>query len=766
MAIVGRGTNLGRQMLNQSSVQPATEANPSPLRPERRADPRLVALRRAARAAVVVPATFAFSLLVIRDVQFTTFAVFGCFALLVMANFGGNRQPRAIAYVVTTLAGAVLVALGTLVSPHAPVGAIVMLVVGFALSFASVFGGYLVAARTALLLAFVLSVSISAPAAAVPARVGGWMLAGIVSTLAGLFVWASFERTGLRRRAAEACAIAADLVEVLHAGPSADQLASLQQKTRTAMEAMRSEYARTTMRPAGPTRRDRAFVELMTQLAEVVDLSKRPLHDQGRWVRPCIAEGSRLEAATSAALRGSAAVLTDGKPPDIRAVVEARRAHRAALDRWALDELRRGRAAEDVLLGIDVDHTLRVAAYITIGLASNAVIAAGGHAEDELPLPASTPVLEGARGVALRTVQTIRTHLEPTSTVLHSSVRVGVGLALAVLLARTLGLAHAFWVVLGTLSVLRSNALGTGRTAFEALAGTVIGFVVGGLFAFVAGKDPVVMWIAMPLVVFLASYASSASSFVAGQAAFTLTVIVIFNLLAPAGWQVGLVRVEDVALGTGISVLVGLLLWPRGARHDLARSTSVLYRAVAAYLHQGFDLVLGIDGAADVGRLRADAVRARERAGEAFDVFLNERGAKSLDPPLAGRILSAGNQGLLAADLLVVVAADLSDKPSLCPDSVATVDAQVRTLLAGFGHLADDFEKEAHSGLSPEQPSVEALRAAAIDCMRRHQNDSDSGGAMAVVIAGEWVQNLAQLSASLEQPVNAALDAAKIRWWR
>jgi uncharacterized membrane protein YccC len=274
------------------------------------------------------------------------------------------------------------------------------------------------------------------------------------------------------------------------------------------------------------------------------------------------------------------------------------------------------------------------------------------------------------------------------------------------------------------------------------------------------------MWTAMPLVVFLASYASSASSFVAGQAAFTLTVIVIFNLLAPAGWQVGLVRVEDVALGTGISVLVGLVLWPRGARHDLARSTSVLYRAVAAYLHQAFDLVLGTDGGVDAGRLRADAVRARDRAGEAFDVFLNERGAKSLDPHMAGRILSAGNQALLGADLLVVVAADLSDKRTRCRDSVATVDAQVRTLLAGLRHLADDFEGEAHSGPSPEQPSLEALRLAALDCMRRSQNDGDSAGAMGVVIAGEWVQNLAQLSASLEQPATAAVDAAKVHWWR
>lgn len=719
------------------------------------------------RAAVVLPTTFAFSLIVIRNVQFTTFAVFGCFALLVMANFGGNRKPRAIAYVVTTLAGAILIAVGTLVSPDALVGAIVMLVVGFAISFAGVFGGYIVAAQTALLLALVLSVSISATAATVPARIGGWILAGIVSTFAGLFVWPWFERSGLRKLAADACAIAADLVEVLHAGPSGDQLASLRRKARTAVEAIHGTHGQTSMRPAGPTRHDRAFAELVTQLGQIVDVADRPIHGESLRLRPCIDEGSRLEAATSSALRGSATVLTGGKQPDIRAVIAARRAHRTALDQWAQDELRSGRSAEDILGGIDVDHTLRVVAYITIGLAANAVIAAGGHADEQLTVSVPTPLMRGPRGVRLRVVQTIRTHLEPTSTVLHSSVRVGVGLALAVLLARTLGLAHAFWVVLGTLSVLRSNALGTGRTAFEALTGTVIGFVVGGLFAFVAGNDAVLMWIAMPLVVFLASYASSARGFVAGQAAFTLTVIVIFNLLTPAGWEVGLVRVEDVALGTGISVVVGFLLWPRGAQRDFERSTSGLYRAVAAYLRQAFNLVLGIDGAADVVRLRGDALRARERAGEAFDTFLNERGAKPLDPRIAVRILSGGNQALLAADLLAVVAADLSDKPILCPDNVATVDAQVRTLLAGFRHLADDLEQEAHAGLSPEQPSVEVLRSAAIGCLRRGQNDGRSAsGAMAVVIAGEWVQNLAQLTASLEQPANAAVDTAKIRWWR
>lgn len=55
-----------------------------------------VALHRATRAAVVNPIVFAVTLLVIHDLQVATFAVFGCFGLLVMADFGGSRRPRAV----------------------------------------------------------------------------------------------------------------------------------------------------------------------------------------------------------------------------------------------------------------------------------------------------------------------------------------------------------------------------------------------------------------------------------------------------------------------------------------------------------------------------------------------------------------------------------------------------------------------------------------------------------------------------------------------
>ena len=726
-----------------------------------------MALHRATRAAVVNPAVFALTLLVIRDLQVATFAVFGCFGLLVMADFGGPRRTRAIAYATTALAGAALIAIGSVVSFSAATAAIVMLVVGFALSFAGVFGGYIAAAQTALLLAFVLSASIPASVSAIPTRLAGWMIAAIVSTLAGVFFWPWFEHASLRRRAADACLTVADLVAAMRGGPADEAVAGRVQAARAAVSAVKGEYARTGMRPSGPTRKDRAFVELVTQLGQVIEVAERPFHQRRPSLRPCIREGDLLAAAVVETLRQDASVITGAPPPAIRELEAARRAHREALDRWAADELRAGRTADAVLDGLDVDHTLRVIAYLTIALSTNAVIAAGREPDDAVLLPAGIPRLDGARGVATRTARTIRTHLEPSSTVLHGSARVAVGLALSVLLARTLGLNHAFWVVLGTLSVLRSNALGTGRTTVQALLGSIIGFAVGGVIAGVAGRDSTVMWIAMPIATFLASYAASAIGFVTGQAAFTVMVIIIFNLISPAGWQVGLVRVEDIAVGTAISVVVGVLLWPRGARRDLARATAGFYRAVRVYLGLAFSLVLGEDRDADIGGTRADAERARDRAAEAFDVFLNERGSKPLDHDAAAHLVSAGSHGLLAADLLVMVAIDLGYRATDCPDGARAVESQVRTLLAGFDDLADRLTSTRNGESHPERPSEESLRRAAFDCLRGAGGDADATrGAMAVVIAGEWVENLVRVEVDLEQPVDAAVAAAGTHWWR
>ena len=78
--------------------------------------------------------------------------------------------------------------------------------------------------------------------------------------------------------------------------------------------------------------------------------------------------------------------------------------------------------------------------------------------------------------------------------------------------------------------------------------------------------------------------APTAISFAAGQAAFTITLLILFNLLVPGGWKLGLVRVEDVAIGGAVSLAVGLLFWPRGAGADLGRALGRAYVDSSGYL--------------------------------------------------------------------------------------------------------------------------------------------------------------------------------------
>ena len=743
---------------------PTPSWRPSALKAPR--DPGLAALRRAARAAIVIPLAFGFGQFVLHNLQNVIFMVFGGFALLVMSDFGGLRRPRAIAYLTATLVGAVLIALGTLVSQNVALAGATMLLVGFVISFASVFGGYIAAAQTGLLLAFVIALSVPAPANAVPARIAGWAFAGILATLAAVFLWPRFERVKLRQYAAKACLAVANLVEGLRPGAADRDLPRMLEAARSAEAAARQQYAATAKRPAGPTRRDRAFVQLLIELQQMVDIVEHPFEQTRSATPPGIEETDRLVGATVAALRASADVLTGSAPPDLRAVELARERHRVALDRWASEQLRAGRPADQVLGGLDVDHTLRVASYLAISLGSNAVIAAGGRPEEDIALPVSAPRLEGVSGTIIRVWRAIRTHLAPSSIVLQHSLRVAIGLALAVWLARSLGLSHAFWVVLGTLQVLRSTALGTGRTTLQALAGNVIGVVIGGIFAVLAGNHLTVMWVALPFAVFLAAYAATTVGFIASQAAFTINLIIIFNLISPAGWQVGLVRIEDVAVGASISILVGLLLWPRGARREFGRAVAGFYRAVAKYLEGAFDRVLDFEPPASLEPARRVAIQARERAGEAFDAFLNERVASPLDPQTAGFLLSEANHAMLAAELLDVVAGRMGYRAGGCPDGARVVHAQEIVLLRNLVALADRLALE-NGRPAKDSVSYEALRSAALDCLRHWRNDDRAGrGAMAVVIAGEWVQNIARLEEDLQRPVAAAVEAARTPWWR
>jgi uncharacterized membrane protein YccC len=721
-------------------------------------DPGYGALRRALRAAIVIPLAFAFADLLLREAQSVIFVMFGCFSLLVISDFGGLRRPRAIAYLSATTAGAVLVALGTLASSSAWTAAAVMLLVGFGVSFSRVFGGYVAAANTGMLLSFVIAVTIPGPPDVIPARVGGWAIAGLVSTVAAVALWPQLERVTMHKHTASALEAIADLVEAWASGgallptspPGAE--VNLQERANQAAQVARQGYTAMAMRPTATARRDRAFAQLLIELDRILDMTERPFNEDRPAVRPGLAETDRLVGALVAALRASAGVLNGGGRPDLHTIEVARLEHRAALDRWASEQLRAGRAVEQVLDGLDFDDTLRVVSYLAFLLGGNATIAAGGRPQ--------------AGDTARHVLGLIRAHLESPSTILQGSLRVAIGLALAVAVARAFDLSHAFWVVLGTIQVLRSNALGTGRTIVQAVVGNAIGVVIGGLFALAAGNHPAIMWAAFPVAVFGAAYAATTIGFMLSQAAFTINLIVAFNLISPAGWQVGLVRIEDLLVGALISLIVGLLLWPRGARRELARALAGVYRSLVPYLAHQFDRLLGFEPANAANTAREAVIRARDRADAAFDTYMTERARGSFDRETAAFLLSAANHALLSGDVLEVIAGGMGYQATSCADGAREVRSQVDLLMGAYTRLADRLSLS--NATEPEsRASKTALRQAALNCLRRWQTNADIGrGAMAVVMAGEWVQNLARLESDLEPAATTAVAAAQRPWWR
>jgi uncharacterized membrane protein YccC len=257
---------------------------------------------------------------------------------------------------------------------------------------------------------------------------------------------------------------------------------------------------------------------------------------------------------------------------------------------------------------------------------------------------------------------------------------------------------HGFWVVLGTLSVLRTSAASTGSTALRALAGTVLGFVVGAALLFGIGTGPVALWVALPVAVLIAAYAPGTAPFTVGQAAFTVTVVVLFNLLVPAGWKVGLLRIQDVAIGCAVSAVVGALFWPRGAGGVVGDDLADAYRRGSAYLAQAVDWALGLTGQAP--DTAAAAVTAGIRLDDALRAYLAEQGAKRIPKDDLWRLVMAALRLRLTAHSLATLRVRGDPGYRDAPLHADEVKARLRRVtgeLAGFyERVADQVGKPGH----------------------------------------------------------------------
>jgi hypothetical protein len=173
----------------------------------------------------------------------------------------------------------------------------------------------------------------------------------------------------------------------------------------------------------------------------------------------------------------------------------------------------------------------------------------------------------------------------------------------------------------------------------------------------VIGSNTTLLWFLLPPVILLAGVTPAVISFAAGQAAFTLTLVFLFNIIQPVGWRIGLLRVEDIALGSAVSLVVGLLFWPRGARVALRRALGEAYAETGHYLTSAVEYGMARRDAdlssSPVPADGASAAGAARRLDDTFRSYLAERGAKPVPLPEITALISGVGGLRLAADAVL-----------------------------------------------------------------------------------------------------------------
>lgn len=670
-------------------------------------DPGYLALRRAVRGAIVVPTSLALTIGVVGNPGMATFAVFSSFALLILVDIPGPLVQRLTNYFLLALACAVLIVPATVFSQHVWTATLSMAIVGFAIVFLGVVSSVLVASTTALLLAWILPVTTAGSVGQIPERLAGWGIGSGLSLIALAVVWPAPDSDPLRRKAGDACHALADRIRaqaVAARSPAATAGAEAPDVVAAAKAAtaeLATSFRRTTYRPATLTTGGRAVVRLVDELDWVSVIAgqyRSTVDDAGT-----ASEVAAVWHAAATVLERCAVVLRG----DDRHGAAARTELGAALDQLdaRMETVRtsptvrsqlRLTSCEPSFRGMELSYAAR-----QVGRNTSLMAAADARPMVDRLLGRVPAGMTGPWQIAgIRA----RSHLNLRSAWLHNSLRSACALAIAVLIATSLGVQHAFWVVFGVLSVLRSTALNTGENALRALAGTALGFIVGGAIVAGIGTNPAVLWVLLPIAVVLAAFAPSAVSFLAGQAAFTTTIVILFNLIQPAGWRVGLVRVEDIAIGCAVSLAVGLLFWPRGAAAALGFALDAAYRSGARYLTRAIDV--GLDGGRE-GGVRSEylaAISASSRLDDAFRQYLAERGAKHVPLAEASSLVTGTVALRLAGDAVVELWRGIDGHTTRLAATGHEVSVSAAELERWYDELGSTLSE--HRGAVPEPTSA------------------------------------------------------------
>ncbi|MEH1169255.1 FUSC family protein [Micromonospora sp. CPCC 205539] len=550
----------------------------------RRRDPGYAVLRRAARLTLVVCVVFYTCRYGLGSPVLATYALFGTVAAGVFAQLPGPARQRARILLTALPVVWALVTAGSLLAGSTWAAAGGMLVIGFVVAFAGVGNPRLVGLAGAFQLFYILASFPPYLPGAVPVRLAGVTLGVGLLAAAEVVLWPDPVPVSYRHRLAEAADRVAAFLDATasaltdpHGGHGGRD--TTRERAYAAVGELALRRVPPTWAPTAADARDRALRICAAALRGVLADADRLAADTPPKPIPDLA-AARLLRQRADTTRAFGRSLSTGAPPvDLHdldgAIRQAEVAYPAVQDdvpRLCRDATALALAGQVRILGVGA----RVAAGSRLG---------GADADSGL--------FEYARhGSWTLYWQQFRSHLVPRSAHLHSALRLAVALALARVAAGTLELTHGFWVLLATLTVLRTSAADTRMALRPAVLGTIAGAVVSGGLVLVI-DDPIVYAVALPFALMSAFGVGALLGPVWQQALFTLLLTVVFVQLSPEGWRLAEARLVDVLLGGSIGVLVGVAIWPRGASRDLRQNAARYLATSGDAIEQAVQAVLG-----------------------------------------------------------------------------------------------------------------------------------------------------------------------------
>ncbi len=664
----------------------------------RRRDPNLLVVRRAVRLTIVACLGFYLCRYLLHNGSMATYALFGTVALGALSQIPGTPAQRSRTLLITLPFGAALVSVGTLLAFQAWAAALGMFVLGFLVSFAGVGGPRLIGLANGAQLLYILPCFPPFAPGTLGLRIAGLTLGVVLLALAELVLWPDPRPVTYPDKVADA---ADELAKAMIAAADAlagdssgyDRLAALLPDAGQAAESIRPSRLPAIQRPASAGRRDRALgqagAQVRESLARLVDLYFVEGQEEHPVGAPYAAHLLRHAATTT---RAAAAGLRGGPAPETEPMMDALDEFRAArrnIDPAGIDpeRLRLGSLA---LLIADAVKTLAMAVRVAQG--------APVHPDHTPTTARPGPFWYAYRPWYELWWNRFRVHLTPRSVYFQGALRLALALAVARLLAGELRLSHGFWVLLATLTLLRTSAADTRTALRPAILGTAAGAVLAGGLLVLAGNSGAYA-IALPIVMVAAFAAGPILGQGWGQALFTLVIAMIFAQVAPAGWGLAGARLVDVLVGGAIGLLIGLFTWPRGGAGELRRATANYFEACA-------EVIPDTVGVLSLGRQPGAALPRARRLGElaeaSYALYQTERA-----DPRAARVdwqaaMVAGNHAVRGGEQLLhqcVAGCFVAQGAPLAAAAARVAD--------GYRSFAEGLRKDQPMAVAPPPPGPE-----------------------------------------------------------